>query len=228
MTVATIYASRDAIGNSTATGAAGTTGTVASSTATTLTIGTISGCSGTAYYNSFLWFDVSSLAGKYATAASFNYWVTAAQPLLTVKAYRALTTWLEVDGTDGPTYDETKGSGDLDVSTAGAYTSSSDAKFRNWVQGWIENSFPNGGFILDWPAGTGFVQIASQDTSGTANDPYLSVTYTGKPVVSALGTPPPSASIPAAGNVTVGLTFTDPDGDTMAQVAIRRIRLTGA
>lgn len=228
MTVATIYASRDADGVSSSAGGVGTTGTVSGSTTTTLSVGTISGCSGPTYFNSLFWFDVASLAGKYVISASFNYWITANVTTLQVKAFRATSPWAEVDSSPGPTYDLTDYSADLVLTPSGAYMSLTDAKFKEWIQNWIDSVYSNYGFVLDWVSGTSFVQMASQDTSGTANDPYLSVTYTSKPVVSNVGTPSPSASVPAAGNVTVGLTFSDADGDTMAQVAIRRIRLTGA
>lgn len=226
MTVATVYPSQDAMGSSSSAGATGTTGLVQGATGTTLQVGLSATCSGTSYYNSMLLFDLSFLTGKSVIDASFTYEVSTAGTL-DANAFLATSYWVEVDGSFGPIYDLLSGGINLNFASTGVKTRTS-AKWLAWIQNWANGIVPNYGFVIDWLSATNVGAMYSKEQTGTTSDPYLSVTYKSKPVITPTGSPGPSTSIPATGNVTVSYTFSDADGATLDQVAIRRRRLTGA
>lgn len=173
--------------------------------------------------------DLSSLtAAQIATAVSFSYQVqTASTSRFNL---RKITSWWEEVNATGtePSIGDDPTDTLLTATPTGTY-SYSHAKLLDWVNAWIDGSSPNYGWAIS-PKSSGDVDsffIYAREQTGTTSDPYLSVTYTGKPVISNVNIAG-GVSVPATGNVQPAFSFSDPDGDTLTQVAIRRKRLTGA
>lgn len=207
---------------------------VSADTAVSVQVGNPSSCSSNWYAGLFK-FDLSSIAAisdLYLISVVLSLWVTASTMASEwVRLHKVLGTWSE-GSSDGPSYsldDITQNL--LSPWATGQYRDISDPALSRWVAEWIMYPTSNFGFLMavvNAGASGQYLTVSTKEQTGTTQDPYLTISYTRKPSVTVTGVPSPSASIPATGNVTVSFSYSDPEGDTLTQVAIRRKRLTGA
>jgi RHS repeat-associated protein len=168
----------------------------------------------TGQFNTFLKYDVSALAGKTVTAATWNgYFLTAAAYPSTYALTQASASWTDSTLTwnNQPGVSGTALTGSV---TAASQWAAKDV--TSWVQGWLTTPSSNNGIRLDSNGTNAYLRLAAMEQA--TQDSYIAVTFTNTPA----NTPSQSQLTPADGASTTSLTptltstaMTDADGDAV-------------
>lgn len=219
MTTATFYSILDA--------AAQDTGVTSQGTGTPITAGYTSTSYAVGKVQPMFKFDLSSISsGMNVLSASFTYNIEALISN-TFKLARITSTWDEA-GSNNPTWDANLKSADFAGAggSVGSHTLS-DPALLAWIQNWVNGVYTNFGIIWECQTTTSQTgSVSAREATGTTNDPYLTVTYNAPPVITPTGVPSPSISPPPTGDVSLTYTYSDAEGDTLAQIAVRRRKPT--
>jgi hypothetical protein len=210
----TFYLTDDADGS--ALFANGSAGMSMTDSASVVRVGIQSGEKFSTSLVAFLLADLSSLAGQTISAATLSVEISSANDdsgSSRAAAIRRVTAAWDEGDSESPAYDDATSWGTIgtDGATWGAAsTVVTSSDISSLLQAWADGTYTNYGVALDpQDVASYYRRFKATETSGTADDPYFTVTYNTAPAISV--TSPADGATTLDATIDLVVSVTDPD-----------------